>query len=240
MPDPKNPERVAYESYELQKIMYDYYSGYMLNGRPRDELLRLIARCHELALDRANDDVRFEAIMLVLQFAEDLTGEESLSVWSDGVERLVHDYVNQPRVCRILEDYSILSPALRAEADSYSHRILKETNNAAVIANCEYAELAACMVKEQYCGGLTAEERRHAIQRLQRLRASYGGEANANPKLHFGATLDEVASGDIFELENLHVGAPAPEIDGKDLEGLPLRLSDYRGKVVFLKFWGDW
>jgi peroxiredoxin len=33
------------------------------------------------------------------------------------------------------------------------------------------------------------------------------------------------------------VGAPAPEIDGEDLEGKPMKLSDYRGKVVVLGFW---
>ena len=32
----------------------------------------------------------------------------------------------------------------------------------------------------------------------------------------------------------------APEIAGADLDGVPLRLSDYRGKVVLLDFWGDW
>ena len=36
------------------------------------------------------------------------------------------------------------------------------------------------------------------------------------------------------------VGVPAPEIDGTDLDGAPMRLSDYRGKVVVLSFWGDW
>ena len=33
------------------------------------------------------------------------------------------------------------------------------------------------------------------------------------------------------------VGAPAPEIDGEDLDGKPMKLSDYRGKVVVLGFW---
>ena len=73
-----------------------------------------------------------------------------------------------------------------------------------------------------------------------KLREAYGSVANANPRLHFGATLGEIAQSDIYELETLHVGAVAPEIEGKDMEGLPMRLSDYRGKVVFLKFWGDW
>lgn len=35
------------------------------------------------------------------------------------------------------------------------------------------------------------------------------------------------------------VGRAAPETEGTDAEGLSLRLSDYRGKVVMLGFWGD-
>lgn len=35
-------------------------------------------------------------------------------------------------------------------------------------------------------------------------------------------------------------GQPAPEIDGEDLNGQHFKLSDYRGKVVLLSFWGDW
>ena len=36
------------------------------------------------------------------------------------------------------------------------------------------------------------------------------------------------------------VGKPAPEIVGEDLDGKPLKLSDYRGQVVLLDFWGNW
>jgi hypothetical protein len=36
------------------------------------------------------------------------------------------------------------------------------------------------------------------------------------------------------------VGQRAPEIVGVDLDDVPFRLSDYRGKVVVLDFWGDW
>ena len=34
--------------------------------------------------------------------------------------------------------------------------------------------------------------------------------------------------------------AEAPEIEGTDLNGEPLRLSEFRGKVVVLDFWADW
>lgn len=36
------------------------------------------------------------------------------------------------------------------------------------------------------------------------------------------------------------VGTPAPDFELKDIEGRTVRLSDYRGKVVFLNFWATW
>lgn len=40
--------------------------------------------------------------------------------------------------------------------------------------------------------------------------------------------------------EDLAMGQVAPEIRGKDIHGVEFKLSDYRGKVVLLDFWGDW
>ena len=48
------------------------------------------------------------------------------------------------------------------------------------------------------------------------------------------------AKGAIFEAENLQVGMIAPEITGPDHEGNTFKLSEYRGKVVVLDFWGFW
>jgi thiol-disulfide isomerase/thioredoxin len=44
----------------------------------------------------------------------------------------------------------------------------------------------------------------------------------------------------IRNLVNLSIGKQAPEIVGEDLDGKPLKLSDYRGKVVVLCFWATW
>ena len=36
------------------------------------------------------------------------------------------------------------------------------------------------------------------------------------------------------------IGQVAPDIVGEDLDGVPFKLSDYRGKVVVVVFWGSW
>jgi hypothetical protein len=36
------------------------------------------------------------------------------------------------------------------------------------------------------------------------------------------------------------LGRPAPDIEGRDLDGNPMRLSDHRGKIVVLLFSGHW
>lgn len=53
-------------------------------------------------------------------------------------------------------------------------------------------------------------------------------------------TLGEAAKAELFELRNLAIGKVAPDIVGKDADGVEFKLSDYRGKVVLLDFWGFW
>jgi|SRR5665213_949656 len=44
----------------------------------------------------------------------------------------------------------------------------------------------------------------------------------------------------IKNLPNLKLGKKAPDIVGEDVDGKKFSLSDYRGKVVLLDFWGNW
>jgi len=58
----------------------------------------------------------------------------------------------------------------------------------------------------------------------------YGGRMTAGKK----------AEGNLFEARKLAIGKTAPDIEGEDIDGVMFKLSDYRGKVVLLDFWGDW
>lgn len=46
--------------------------------------------------------------------------------------------------------------------------------------------------------------------------------------------------GEILVVEKLAVGCTPPDIVGTDHDGKEFKLSDYRGKVVLLHFWGIW
>ena len=65
-----------------------------------------------------------------------------------------------------------------------------------------------------------------------------GALANNDPGRDVPPAADRVLDGP--PVAGFEIGNIAPEIEGDDLEGEPFRLSDYRGKVVVVDFWGDW
>ena len=52
--------------------------------------------------------------------------------------------------------------------------------------------------------------------------------------------LGEQAEAALFQMRNLEIGCTIPEIGGEDVDGKPMKLSDYRGKVVVITFWATW
>jgi hypothetical protein len=73
-----------------------------------------------------------------------------------------------------------------------------------------------------------------AAEALEQVRANYAD-------LPWGkGTLGAAAERELDEMQTLAVGKVAPDIEGEDVDGVKFKLSDYRGKVVVLDFWGDW
>jgi thiol-disulfide isomerase/thioredoxin len=56
----------------------------------------------------------------------------------------------------------------------------------------------------------------------------------------FFPPLGKQAEGMLFLLHHVGIGRTAPEIEGEDIDGKPMKLSDYRGKVVVVSFWATW
>lgn len=92
---------------------------------------------------------------------------------------------------------------------------------------------------------------KNALERLQKVNLAIVNETAreafkriikdyADVPKRFGGTMGEEAKKQIFRMDNLMIGAKAPEIVGKDMDGTPFKLSDNQGKVVLLTFWGHW
>jgi thiol-disulfide isomerase/thioredoxin len=82
---------------------------------------------------------------------------------------------------------------------------------------------------------------------LERVVGEWGNVPVAPPwaapkvkEMNAGRTLGKIAGDKPEALRSVGVGMVAPEIEGSDVDGTPLRLSEYRGKVVVLVFWGTW
>ncbi len=74
-----------------------------------------------------------------------------------------------------------------------------------------------------------------AVALYNELAAKYGDK-----KIGGDRTFGALAKSAIFEIQNLSVGKTAPEIAAEDTDGVPFKLSDYRGKVVLISFWATW
>jgi hypothetical protein len=103
----------------------------------------------------------------------------------------------------------------------------------------ELAKQFADLFGPEYLAGLHRQDRTQATREaealLERAEAQYGDVG-----LPDGGTVGEKARAELFEMRHLVVGKVAPDIEGEDQDGKRFKLSDYRGKIVLLDFWGEY
>lgn len=81
---------------------------------------------------------------------------------------------------------------------------------------------------------LTDAERAAGNQEAVGILEKLGKEEGLNELLE--KSVDDL----MYKVTHLVVGCEAPEIEGVDHDGKQFRLSEFRGKVVLLPFWGFW
>lgn len=95
--------------------------------------------------------------------------------------------------------------------------------------------------------GLTAKDPRLSLWLFGRtLQNRQFAAGEREPVLNYLTALERTpalrkpAAAAKYMMTALSVGQVAPDITGRDLDGVPFSLADYRGKVVVLMFSGDW
>lgn len=139
------------------------------------------------------------------------------------------------------------NPEVRGQAILALARFAKEKASALVdwesdtnSTNPWYAKHKAFIAEGERNGGSQAALL-EAQQWLHLIMEKYSNLPTLQPTNAFRLkkTLGELAELELFDL-NLVVGKKAPEIEGEDIAGQRLKLSDYRGKIVMLSFWASW
>jgi AhpC/TSA family len=129
---------------------------------------------------------------------------------------------------------TILSRGYRSQSVDLLKKVLekssKESNKAAAalaLGKSLYLRTDALGDQPEAGDKVAAEAEKYLLQVIEEF-----GKKNAAKRTE--------AEKELHSLRTLRVGKEAPQIAAGDLDGTEFKLSDYRGKVVLLDFWGHW
>lgn len=155
-----------------------------------------------------------------------MRGGNDRAVLQDAAKALVKDHAGSPQIAQFVQFLPRIGErALGGDAEVRAafDSVLAANKDAKVLAAAHYARGSMAVQ-------LATSDEERAAGKADLLKAAELGDARMKAE----------AEGAIYELEHLQVGCTAPEVEGKDTDDVPFKLSDYRGKVVMLDFWGFW
>ena len=180
-------------------------------------------RFMKLAKDHPADPIAFDALSWIITGASRFGGKEA----GEALDLLAKDHVDDKRLALISERLRMSS--LR-EAPGFLETVLEKSPHREVQAQACYS-LATQMKKS---ASRTPENQQRAEKLFERIAKDFADVPSR------GRALGTLAKAELFEVRNLGIGKTAPDIAAKDLGGVEFKLSDYRGKVVVIDFWGHW
>lgn len=172
-----------------------------------------------LAFAKENPDDPTAHDALVWALTNDRQGDVAKQAVPIFMAKHLDDGRKVVRLCQQLSRSS--SPA----AKTFLAAVLESSKDAEAQGYAAYG-LATAML------GRTGERNKEAEALLARVVKDFTTVANG--------TLAKKAERDLFEIQNLSIGCEAPQITSEDIDGVEFSLTDYRGKIVVLDFWGNW
>jgi len=191
----------------------------------------LVGRALDLATDHPDDDTGFAACSFVLEWAGQLGKERHAELYGEVIESLIDHHLDDDAMASIVLSHVGIEyhvPYLEKPAADYFAWIERDSKSPAVKAACSWTRAS-----HEARGAGTLAEAKKQIAKLEALKKEIG-ERSAYYGRTYAALIDDVVAGLAV------IGTPAREIAAKDLDGVDFKLSDYRGKVVLLDFWGYW
>lgn len=180
-----------------------------------------------LAKDKADDDVALDAFVWIVKNDDP---ESTFPQMGEVLGLIQKHHVGSPRLKPVV-------PALASNASPKADSLLEELVEK---GGDRDVRGAACyfLAASRYEQLENPDERKLAniATLLERAKKDYADvrlDGEDQP-------LGDIADALLFEVTFLQPGKIAPDIEGTDVAGKPMKLSEYRGKVVMLVFWGSW
>jgi hypothetical protein len=189
------------------------------------QALEFTQRAHDIASEAQDASSRCSTAGLVfalrLREASPALEKARGELWDLLISKDVDELTAfEPLVARFLKDKE------RAAA------IGKQTKLPELKATCAWVPLSLLMGNDER----TEKETKELLAGLKALEKEFGKVVDPRRK----RTWSELCADYTFQVEHLSIGSVAPEIEANDTSGVKFKLSDYRGKVVLLDFWGHW
>jgi AhpC/TSA family len=241
-PDKTPREQYAAIAAEYQKAQVAFSKLYSQakTEEERKELLsklpnsKLFAeRMLQVAEKYPKDDAAIDALQWVGMYAPQEVGLVA--------ELITKNHLADPRVVKVMSVVLVRLPA-----GEKLLRTLAEKNTAKDVQGLAYFYLAqglknqSDVAQRQKKPEAAAELLKQAEELFDRVEKDYGNIKVPSDAKDNSRTLRDLVEPELFELRFLTVGKTAPDIEAPDLDGKAFKLSDYRGKVILLDFWGHW
>ena len=228
----------------LKKVQADYRTASKDRKIDIDELTSLTKRLRAIANSNPKSDAGFEALSWVSRVAGRARNgrallPEAITIMDDTLTRQIFEYAATPHIEKLIMRLS----SVRSKKDAVMQgkrldAILKVNASKNVQALCLYARCMMARNLDRYAGPIKQNDVKAMCATAARLEKDFGTLKIPGDRRE--RTFSEAVQPLVFEFKNLRIGCEAPDIKAKDLDGVEFKLSDYRGKVVVLDFWGDW
>jgi hypothetical protein len=219
-------EAKFYEPYENAKtdeeqrtVRLDFGKHPAGEYRPKFERIAVAAR---------GTDVGLDATVKILALRQEQGGEPAPAF--DPIDELVKIYGDSPRLDKVCSQVRYAGFTKRGKAEAALRAWCGSKHRAVQAA--AMANLADVLSDRRVGSQVRADEARLLYECLRSTFVSL--------KDPYGRDYGKLASAALFEMDRLQVGMTAPDFEGVDQNGKRVALSDFRGKVVVLDFWGFW
>ena len=203
----------------------------------RTKVKDFVPRAFAIADENPTDDAALDALAFVATEAT-LFGPESPET-AEAFRRLAAGFAAAPGAGAVLDRPGVERPSARP----FAERVVavhpdRATRAKAAMLLARLTVRAADYSDSPPAGRKVAEA--EAAAALQRVIDDFAG-VKLQPRGSTAAVpVEETAKRLLDEITAQGIGKPFPDVVGEDLEGKPVRVSDYRGKVVVFDVWATW